>query len=265
MDNSYKPHLPTDTTYLKKVSITIPETEKSENIHFEYLTDVTDYLKLENPYSLSSLENLNTHELKMLLETLQNNILARKNDAILIQKLYQLWDYLSEKDEYETADLIFVFWWPSWEERASEAVRLYKSGYASKILFTWQKSSFMEDVDITEAEFYKDIAMKSWIPEKDIIMENYAINTPENVVKSVEVLRKMNFYPKNIIGITLNYHMKRAYFTFKAAYPWDLNLFCSPVDATGFEREKYFLDKKLLSYVFYEYMKLYWARLMKHF
>lgn len=103
------------------------------------------------------------------------------------------------------------------------------------------------------------------MPEEDIILETRAINTPENVIKSVEVLKERDFFPKSIIGVTLNYHMRRACMTFRVAYPEEVHFQRHPINAPEFEREGYFLDKKLLSYVYYEYIKLYGARLMKHF
>jgi uncharacterized SAM-binding protein YcdF (DUF218 family) len=144
-------------------------------------------------------------------------------------------------------------------------VRLWQEGLAEKILFTGQQASYMKDVDVTEAEYYAQIAKLAGVPESALILEVCAKNTPENVRNSIKELHKVNFLPKKIILITLAYHMRRSYLTFKSAAEWDPILIKHPVASAKFTREDYFKSSEGWSYVFFEYIKMYGARLMKHF
>lgn len=264
-DSKYKPHLPTDRKYLGDVAKTIKEREPFEEIHFEYLTDVLNSLGLlENPYSLVSLDNLNPDSLQSLVSRSFENINSIELTKEIKNNLLHLWDYLAEEDKLEKADLIFVFGGPG-INRVNDAIKLWKEKLGDKVLFTGQKASYMKDVGITEAEYYANIAREEGVPENDLILETYAKNTPENVSNSINQLRKIGFLPKKIILITLVYHMRRSYLTFKSAAEWDPILIRHPVVSAKFTRENYFKNLDGWSYIFFEYIKMYGARLMKHF
>lgn len=261
----YKPHIPKNKQYIKEVSELIKERKPLEKIKFEYLNELLNALGfLENPYSLISLEDLNPKDLQLLIEKTFLKINNIKLSQELEEKLFRLWDYLAESDSIEKAELIFVFGGPG-INRVNESIRLYKEKFSGKILFTGKKASYMKDVDISEAEYYANIAEENGVNSKDIIVENTAKNTPENAVKSVEILKQNKFLPKSIIVITLPYHMRRSYLTLKSVIDWDAKLIRDTIESAKYSRENYFKDKNGFSYVFSEYIKLYGARLMKHF
>jgi hypothetical protein len=261
----YKPNLPSDKEYLTGVAKSITEREPLEKIQFEYLTDTLQALDItENPYDLVSKENLNPEALKALVDESFSHIQSGEITLELKEKLSRLWDYLAEEDPLEKANLIFVFGGPG-IQRVNEAVSLYKKGYASRILFTGQKASYMERVDVTEAEHYGNLAREQGVSEGDIILETGAKNTPENATKSVAILKASGQLPERIILITLPYHMRRSYLTFKSVADWHPKLIRRVIPSAKYTRENYFADKNGWSYVFFEYMKLWGARLMRHF
>lgn len=263
-DTEYKPHLAKDKEYIKGIAESI-KGKKVEDIKFYLLDDALNALGFsESPYVLVNLDSLTSG----VIEDLVNKVFEKINNIQLsqevLQKLYNLWDYLAEEDPLEKADLIFVFGGKG-AGRAKEAAKLYKEGWASKILFTGKQASYMPDVKISEAEYYAQVAQEEGVPLKDIILEKEAKNTPENVVNSVKILKSMNWLPAKIITIQTKFQTRRAYHTFKAASDWNPKLIRHPVQVSSFGREDYFKDKNGWSYVFFEYIKLYGARLMGHF
>jgi len=263
---TYKPFLSTDKEYLRKVTGAIKRKAPLEEINFGLLNEVVSSLGFnDNPYELLKLDNLQIEKVQPIADKTFKAIKQRVSKEAK-NKLHALWDYLSESDPLEKSDLIFVFGGKS-ELRAKEAARLYKEGWAPKILFTGKKPSYLEGIELTEAERFGRIAIEEGVPEKDIILEKESVNTVENATKSIEILKKMNWLPKTIILISSYSQTRRAYLTFKAATDWNPKLIRHPAppSPTGYTRENYFLDKDGWTYVFFEYIKLYRARLMKHF
>ena len=261
---SYKPFLATDKEYLKKVAGAIKAGAPLEDIKFELLHEAILALGFsDNPYSSLDLDNLNVKAIQPIVDKTFEAIVAGISGKIK-EKLYALWDYLCESDPLQKSDLIFVFGGGG-ETRPKEAAKLYKEHWAPKILFTGQKPSYVKDVNITEAEIFAQVAEKEGVPIADIILEKKAVNTVENATKSIELLRQKSELPKRIILIQIAYQMRRAYLTFKAASDWNPELIKHPAPSGRFKREDYFMNKDGWSYIFNEFIKLYCARLMKHF
>lgn len=263
-DNSYRPYLSKDKDYLKKVAKSIKEKEPIEEINFGLLNDALNDLGIsEDPYSFLNPEDLKMDEVQTIIdrsfEAIQKGVSEEMKD-----KLIALWDYLCESDPLQKSDLIFVFGGGG-ETRPKEAAKLYKEGWAPKVLFTGHKASFMGDVEITEAEAFGRVAEKDGVPSDDIILEKEALNTVENATKSIELLKEKGELPHRLILIQIAYQMRRAYLTFKAAADWNPELIKHPAPSGKFKREDYFTTKDGWSYVFNEFIKMYGARLMKHF
>lgn len=261
---SYKPFLATDKEYLKKVAGAIKERAPLEDVKFHLLNEAISALGFsDDPYILLDPDNLRIEAVQPIIDRTFEAI-ANGISEEMKEKLYALWDYLCEGDPLQKSDLIFVFGGGG-ETRPKEAAKLYKEGWAAKILFTGQKASYMKDVDITEAEAFAQIVEKEGVSASDIILEKEAVNTVENATKSIELLKRMGELPKRIILIQIAYQMRRAYLTFKAASDWNPELIKHPAPSGKFKREDYFMSKDGWSYIFNEFIKLYGARLMKHF
>jgi len=263
--SKYQPHIPKNKKYLSKVKRLIKNKKSFEKIHFEYLTDVLKLLGFsKNPYSMISLKNPNNKNLISLVRESFEKINNTKIDKKIKDKLFILWNYLTKYDKLKKAELVFVFGGGG-INRVNEAIKLYKKGFAKKILFSGGTPIYIKKHKIAESKYYANIAKKYKIPKEDLILETSSKNTPENVVNSISILKKINFLPKKIILITVTYHMLRAYLTFKSACDWDPILIRHPVPSEKFKKENFFKDINGWSYVFFEYIKLWIARLMKHF
>lgn len=262
----YRPHVSGDKNYLKGVKDTIAERGELGPIKFDRLNIALQSLGIEeDPYATLSLEDLNTAAVQQLVADSFARIHESNLSPEAEEKLKALWDYLAEEDEVKPADLIFVFGGPG-TARVERAAELYKQGVAPKILFSGKQASYLPtSEDVTEAEYYRGLAMEAGVAPADIITETEARNTPENASNSVRILKADGFKPKTIIGITLPYHMRRSWLTLRSAADWNPTVRRQAVPSAKFKRDDYYLDFNGWSYIFNEYIKIYGARLMKHF
>jgi len=261
----YKPFLTTDLKYLQGVSSKISGKDPIEEIKFEYLTEAVNVLDYAgDPYKLTSEQSLLAEQIQKLVK----QTFTRLAEAMKYEKnaslIFRLWDYLSESDETDKSDLIFTFGGQGMA-RVDEAIRLYKQGFGSKILFTGKKAAYMPDLEFSEAETYAHIAENNGIKIEDLILEIEAKNTVENAVNSISILKAMKWLPKKIILINHNFQMRRSYLTFKTNVDWEAKLFRHAVTGVKYTRDNFWKDLEGWQFVTYEYFKLYGARLMRHF
>jgi len=99
-------------------------------------------------------------------------------------------------------------------ERARYAAELYNKGYASKIIFSSGYFYIYND-----AENMKLIALSMGVPKRNIILEQRANSTYENVIFSKEILDKNKW--NSILLVSSPYHMRRARLVFNK---WKNNL-----------------------------------------
>ncbi|MFC1621057.1 ElyC/SanA/YdcF family protein [Candidatus Omnitrophota bacterium] len=92
-------------------------------------------------------------------------------------------------------------------ERARYAAQLYKKGYAGKIILSSAYTYVYND-----AEDMKLIALSSGVPGRDIILEQKARSTYENVVYSKEILDDHGF--TSVLVVSSPYNMRRASLVF---------------------------------------------------
>ncbi|TGL86561.1 YdcF family protein [Leptospira congkakensis] len=112
-----------------------------------------------------------------------------------------IWDFLTQKDDLDKADLIFVLC--SHDIRiAKYAADLYRNGYANQILFSGGLNFFTKNIfSDSEADSFAKFALNEGIPTKDIIIENKSTNTRENIQFSKSMLNAMNIEINSIIAI----------------------------------------------------------------
>jgi len=263
-DQKPRPNLNTSKKYLEDVLGLLSDKKEIEDIKFEYLDDLLSSIGLsESVYDLY-LEEEGLEKIKEIVDQSFERINNNEISDITKNLLSRLWDYLTEKDVLEKADLIFVFGGIS-KLAVLEAIKLKNDGWAPKILFSGKRASYANDVEITEAESYKILALENGVPEDDILIEKESINTPENIVKSATLLKDVGSLPETVIAVSLPYHMKRASLTMKSGFDWDFKLVRHPGQSAKYTKENYFKDKNGWSYIFFEYLKIYGARKMRHF
>lgn len=95
-------------------------------------------------------------------------------------------------------------------DRATHAVQLYKLGKIKKILITGGQGLNPTN-PYAEAELLANFMLIAGVPEKDIIIENKAVNTRENAVFTKSMLEDIGFdFNSNTLLITSAFHMKRS-------------------------------------------------------
>ena len=89
------------------------------------------------------------------------------------------------------------------QERLSEAVSLYRAGYAPYLVFS---SGYV--YSFREAEQMRDLAVAQGVPAGAIVLEERSTNTYQNVTFSNEILR--DHRSRSILLVSSPYHMRRA-------------------------------------------------------
>ena len=134
-----------------------------------------------------------------------------KSDIYLAQ---QIWDYMRLEHPLGKAD--FIIGLGSSDTRtASECARLYIDGWAPKIIFTGNRGKISRDtLTKTEAETYAEIATQAGVPLVDILIEDQATNTGENVIFSHAIAQQHSLGVRTVMLVTKPYMLRRAYATF---------------------------------------------------
>ncbi|MEX2592225.1 MAG: YdcF family protein, partial [Anditalea sp.] len=95
-------------------------------------------------------------------------------------------------------------------DRATHALQLYKMGKIKKILITGGHGLNPTNPN-TEAELLADFMVMGGVLEKDILLENQAVNTRQNAVFAKETLEKLGLdLGQEYLLITSAFHMKRS-------------------------------------------------------
>lgn len=160
-----------------------------------------------------------------LPEPLRLDELMRRGDALIAQIIDQLlkqhqeievvsacdavYDYLSETDPIEAADLLLVFGAKT-PLRIEYAIDLYKRGFAPRILVSGHAPLTSEET-VSEAERYRDYAIAQGVPTEAIFLENTSITIPDNVRSSLNLLDERNERPASIILVNSPYVQRRGY------------------------------------------------------
>ena len=95
-----------------------------------------------------------------------------------------------------------------YQERVKHAVALYQSGYAPRLIFS---SGFV--FAFREAEVMKSLAVSLGVPAADIVLEERAANTYENVLFVRAILEREGW--RSVLLVSSPYHMRRAVGTFR--------------------------------------------------
>ena len=90
---------------------------------------------------------------------------------------------------------------PMLQDRLDEGIKLYKKGFASKIIMSGDHGK--EEYD--EVNVMKSYAIEKGVPSKDIFMDHAGFSTYESVYRAKEV-----FEVKKMIIVTQKYHLYRA-------------------------------------------------------
>lgn len=137
----------------------------------------------------------------------------------ILKEAQILWNYSKMRHKLEKVDAIIVLG-SHITESAEHGIELFKKGFAPIIIFSGGAGKITKSSqEKTEAESYKEIALKNMIPEKNIYVENESTNTRENILFTKKLAEDKNIKVKKIILVTDPYSERRAYATAKKLWP----------------------------------------------
>jgi len=131
-------------------------------------------------------------------------------------------------------------------ERARCAVKLYKEGYAKNLIFS---SGYMYLYN--DAENMKFFAISMGVPVSDIILEQEANSTYENVKFTKKILERYKW--DSIILVSSPYNMRRASLVFNKSGK-GIKVFYVPVERTQFYDRTFGIKVEQIKAIMHEYL-----------
>ncbi|HUD06447.1 MAG TPA: YdcF family protein [Candidatus Saccharimonadales bacterium] len=99
---------------------------------------------------------------------------------------------------------------------AERTAQLFLDGYGKYIIFTGGLGKITKHTHTqTEAERFRDTAIKMDVPEDKILLEKEATNSGENIVLVQELLESKDLHPKSLLVVTKSYMERRIYAAYK--------------------------------------------------
>ena len=124
--------------------------------------------------------------------------------------IFSIGFFLSPQDKLQHADLIVAISGGETSQRTQEAVRLYKEGYAPKLLFS---GAAADHSGPSNAAAMEEQALEAGVPAADILIEEASSTTAENASNATPLIHQIN--ASGIILVTSPYHQRRAYLNFR--------------------------------------------------
>lgn len=112
-------------------------------------------------------------------------------------------------------------------DRTPEAVRCYKAGLCDKLVFSGGVYWDTEYGRVTEAEYMRLYALEQGVPDEDIILDNLARTTIENMICGTLAMHRAYEYVsevKDVLIITSLYHMRRSLLIAEAILPRSMRI-----------------------------------------
>ncbi|GGH79953.1 uncharacterized SAM-binding protein YcdF (DUF218 family) [Pullulanibacillus pueri] len=132
---------------------------------------------------------------------------------LLLFCLFEAGRYLAVSERPRNADVIIVLGGGD-GERALEASKLYKKGYAPYVMLS--NGGLRNHPSTVEAEKEMGWLKEDGVPESAIIPELQAQSTYGNAVYSKRMMKKHHF--KSAIVVSSSFHMRRSHYIFEKVY-----------------------------------------------
>jgi uncharacterized SAM-binding protein YcdF (DUF218 family) len=143
-------------------------------------------------------------------------------------------------------------------ERVTEGVRLYKLGYAPKMLF----SGGPAEANYPLAMIMEMQAVKEGVPSEAIILETQSLDTGEDALYCKKIMQNLNW--KSAILVTSPYHTRRAAGIFRKVFAGTgITFYVHAVPNSWFKAEEWWKKKQSIKAVVLEYSKTIWYGLFK--
>ena len=129
--------------------------------------------------------------------------------------------------------------------RLPYAVEVYKNGLVSKIIVSGGRN--IGNANMVEADYLKEKAIESGIKKEDILVENKAMTTWENMKLFRELMIKNNMLKTciKIAIVTSSFHMRRSIMIAERVFSDDsVNIVALPGEDNSTRRTTWFTNEK---------------------
>ncbi len=155
--------------------------------------------------------------MKLILIILATLIGAAAITATVI--FFSLGFWLSPQSPLSKSDAIVAISGGETKSRTLEAVRLYKDGWAPKLVFS---GAALDPNSVSNAKAMELIAQGEGVPAEDILLEENSENTDQNAHGVAKIVSDQNWH--KVILVTSPYHQRRAYILFGRALGPSVNI-----------------------------------------
>lgn len=155
--------------------------------------------------------------------------------------------FLYVEDKLEKADVILVLAGDGNGERVAQAVKLYKAGWAPKILMSGGPAIW----HVTYADNMRWQATSLGVPRKDVIIQDKSKSTYEDIFFSHKIIKGM--HAKKVILVTSPFHMRRTRAVAKKFIGHEgIKVIAYPVQKSNFNPDKWWQRHEDTQYVVWE-------------
>ena len=147
--------------------------------------------------------------------------------VVLVAGLLIFWvgKFLSPSDDLEKSDAIVAISGGDTKARTQAAIDLYKDGWSKKLIFS---GAALDPLSPSNARVMREMAVRSGVPNEDILIDEEAQDTAQNALKSRELINQLK--AEQLILVTSAYHQRRASMEFEEAIGRKINIINFPVD-----------------------------------
>jgi hypothetical protein len=233
-------------------------------VHYDYLKlhpDIfTPFKQLCNKYG-AECDWVDSYEETDLVK-LDARLLAcfEKLEAGMLNKndpLHEMvYDNLVVSKEPEKSDALFVFGSPN-NLRIQKAIELYKAGLSDKIVISGHGPFYASHTQ-SEAERMAEVALSEGIPEEVLVLESEAITIPDNVKRTLDLFKKLEFKPAKIIIVASPFALRRCEMDWYKFTPWNIEIIPVASDSLSYDltREGWTTTSRGIRVILNEYAKL---------
>lgn len=191
-----------------------------------------------------------------LTNQLVTTLLQKELSNQEVQLLKDCYSYLSEQDEPQASDYIYVFGAKT-PLRIEKAIELYQQGLAPKIIVSGRGPFYGNKQTTTEAGIYSAIAQAAGVPRSAIIVEDASITIPDNVRRTLNMMDANSMPYSSFILVNSPYTQRRGWCVWKKHTPEAVKLYRTNCAAgVKFDSDNWYQNEDGLKVVLGEFVKL---------
>ncbi len=157
--------------------------------------------------------------------------------------------FLVVRDPLAPADAIIVLSGDTNGERVAEGVKLYKEGYARRLLMSGGTLAW----NLSYAEWMKKQALAAGVPASAILLQDRSKSTIDDAKFSLPIVESNHF--RTVIVVTSPYHTRRAAAVFKKLYGRrGIRVIVRPAETSDFNPHDWWRRHEDTQYVVWEYV-----------